>query len=86
MIQYMATKSNKLKATQECGRLIIFDAKRVNVGNIPEDELAFADIDDHNRFLVVLVAFHLCKIFKGSTVDEVKFPQLVFWLFIWREK
>ena len=72
LIRKMVTKSKDFQAARDCGRLMIFDAKLANVGTIPSD-LAVADVSQIHRFIAVLVAFHLCKIFGDTSVDGVDF-------------
>jgi hypothetical protein len=72
LIRNIAMKSARFQAARDCGRLMIFDAKRDNVETIP-DELTCAPESEITRFLIVLVAFHLCKIFGDTSVNGVEF-------------
>lgn len=71
LIRKITTSSNHFQATRGCGRLMIIDAKRDNVGQIPEElgNNPRATV----RFLVTLVGYHLCRVFEDTSIDGVEF-------------
>ncbi|CAB9503496.1 expressed unknown protein [Seminavis robusta] len=71
LIRKITTSSNHFQAARDCGRLMIIDAKRDNVGLIPEVLKSNAEATD--RFLIALVGYHLCRIFGDTSIDGVEF-------------
>ena len=72
LLRQIALESDELKPQRDNGRIIIEDCK-ILVGII--DELR-NDHDAMERVIPVLVVFHLCKLFGGSTVNGIYFSKM----------
>ncbi|KAG7355452.1 hypothetical protein IV203_000138 [Nitzschia inconspicua] len=71
LIRKITTSSDYFQAVRDCGRLMIIDAKRDNVGQIPEE--LNSNPEETVRFLVTLVGYHLCRVFEDTSIDGVDF-------------
>ncbi|KAG7361853.1 hypothetical protein IV203_036954 [Nitzschia inconspicua] len=71
LIRKITTSSDYFQAVRDCGRLMIIDAKRDNVGQIPEE--LKSNPEETVRFIVTLVGYHLCRVFEDTSIDGVDF-------------
>lgn len=71
LIRKITTSSDYFQAARDCGRLMIIDVKRGNVGQIPEE--LRSNPQETVRFLVTLVGYHLCRVFEDTSIDLVDF-------------